>query len=135
MSNKKTYNTTLSRVVKGSTGRIRFVFSIVKDEDGDDDCFLSTIEIAGRAIADGLEIQLSLQSTSTTGQNWRLTSPEDIVINDKNGKQLEIRLQDVVLKTNGGEPMVMAAFGRQGESVVTTENWYVDLCRVLECRC
>jgi hypothetical protein len=125
MSNQKIYNASLSRVVKGSLGRTRLAFCIMKDEDGDFDCFLSTLEIFGTVIADGLEVQLALQNQASNGaQAWRLEKPENVVVDDKSGNEIEIRLQDVVLKIGNGQAMAMAVFGRQGEHVVTTENWY-----------
>ena len=126
MSNqKKIYTTSLSRVVKGSLGRTRLAFCIVKNEDGDYDCFLSTLEISGTVIADGLEVQLALQSQTPNGtQAWRLERPENVVADDKNGNEITIRLQDMVLKIGNGQVMAMAVFGRQGEHVLTTENWY-----------
>lgn len=126
MSSQKVYNMTLSRVVKGSSGRTRLAFCIVKLEDGDCDCFLSTIEISGRAIADGVEVQLVLQNrASNRDQTWRLQSPESVITEDKDGNEIEIRVQDVVLKTSGnGQGMAMAVFGRHGENVLTTDNWY-----------
>jgi hypothetical protein len=125
MSDQKIYNTSLSRVVKGSLGRTRLAFCITKDEDGVFDCFLSTLEISGTVIADGLEVQLALQNQASNGaQAWRLERPENVVADDKNGDEIEIRLQDIVLKVGNGQAMAMAVFGRQGEHVVTTENWY-----------
>ena len=126
MSNRKVYTVTLSRVVKGSSGRTRLAFGVEESDDDDDNCFLSTIEISGQAIADDLEVRLVRQNTSSSGtQTWRLQSPEDVATEDKNGNDIEIRVQDVVLKTSGnGQAMAMAVFGRQGESVLTTDNWY-----------
>ena len=125
MSNRNIYNTNLSRVVKGSLGRTRLAFCLTKDEDGDFDCFLSTLEISGRVIADGLEIQLSLQNQALGMQTWRLESAEDVVTDDKNGKEVSTRLQDLVLRAGtNGQAMAMAVIGRQGENVITTENWY-----------
>jgi hypothetical protein len=125
MSDQKIYNASLSRVVKGSLGRTRLAFCITKDEDGVFDCFLSTLEISGTVIADGLEVQLALQNQASNGaQAWRLERPENVVADDKNGDEIEIRLQDIVLKVGNGQAMAMAVFGRQGEHVVTTENWY-----------
>jgi hypothetical protein len=125
MSNQKIYNTSLSRVVKGSLGRTRLAFCLTKDEDGDFDCTLSTLEISGRVIADGLEIRLTLQNQATGMQTWRLESAEDVVTDDKNGNEVSIRLRDLVLRAGAnGQAMAMAVIGRQGENVITTENWY-----------
>jgi hypothetical protein len=125
MSEQKIYNASLSRVVKGSLGRTRLAFCITKDEDGVFDCFLSTLEISGTVIADGLEVQLALQNQASNGsQAWRLERPENVVADDKNGDEIEILLQDIVLKIGNGQAMAMAVCGRQGEHVVTTENWY-----------
>jgi hypothetical protein len=125
MSEQKIYNASLSRVVKGSLGRTRLAFCITKDEDGVFDCFLSTLEISGTVIADGLEVQLALQNQASNGsQAWRLERPENVVADDKNGDEIEILVQDIVLKIGNGQAMAMAVFGRQGEHVVTTENWY-----------
>lgn len=127
MGDRKMYNTSLSRVVKGSLGRTRLAFCITKDEDGDYGGWLSTLEISGRVIADGLEIQLALQSSASGAQTWRLESPEDVVADDKNGNEIQIRLQDVVLKAAAnGQAMAMAVVGKQSENVVTTENWYLS---------
>ena len=129
MSSQQTYNVTLSRVVKGSSGRTRLVFSVAVSDDNNETCFLSTIEISGRAIADDLEVRLVRQNQASTGtQTWRLESPEDVATEDKNGDIIKIHVQDVVLKTSGnGQAMAMVVFGRQGESVLTTDNWFVVL--------
>jgi hypothetical protein len=133
MSNQKVYNLTLSRVVKGSSGRTRLAFSVVESDDDDSNCSLSKIEISGRAIVDDLEVRLVRQNTSSIGtQTWRLESAEDVTTEDKNGNEIEIHVQDVVLKTSGnGQAMAMAVFGRQGESVLTTDNWYECIGRVV----
>jgi len=137
MSSQKTYNVNLSRVVKGSSGRTRLVFSVAISDEDDDNCFLSKIEISGRAIADDLEVRLVRQNTSSNGtQTWRLESPDAVTTEDKNGNKIEIHVQDVVLKTSGnGQAMAMAVFGKQGESVLTTDNWTQQVQHSHDHRC
>lgn len=92
---------------------------------GDFVCYLATLEISGRVLADGLEVQLTLQNQAAGTQTWRLESAENVVADDKNGNEISIRLQDLVLRAGAnGQAMVMAVIGGQGEHVLTTENWY-----------
>ncbi|KAK3321926.1 hypothetical protein B0H66DRAFT_601406 [Apodospora peruviana] len=124
------YKLTLDKQVKGTGGPLTLEICITALGGDEMDCYLTGVDLKGTPAAEGLEIELKEEKTTFVGnQTWRLKKKYTVVVEDEDENEVEIVLQNVVIKIFDGEapPSAKATVGTGESSVeLATQNWTDD---------
>jgi hypothetical protein len=99
MSDQEVINLTLDKALEGDAGPAALSFCITKLSESEWDCFLVSISLEDKPLADGLELSLAPKDTAFKGdQTWALTEPRSVVVEDEEENEVTIQVHAAVCR-------------------------------------
>ena len=122
---QNTFDLVLNKSVKGSLKNVLLGFCITDIGDDEQDCYLYKLEVKGGPSLQFDEWELKPQNKTFKGdQTWNMGLRTYTEEDDDGNEKEAIVVKSVALKTTkDGKSMAKVELGKNGEDVLTTEDW------------